>query len=189
MGRRYDHRIRNAIVRSGIPNLFSHLSIPPSTVRDWMRKGEAEVVTIDEFNLPQEKLTLRILELELQLKHAEAQAKLITKTVSILGFQIQYMRVPSGHTKEALINTIKDTARVIGLEACLDIVKLSRARFAAWIVRIKQCTLNDKNTCRRLSPTKLLLLKQDLFATLLQTKNIAILVSAHWLDMQNSNFV
>ena len=43
--KRYDHRLRNAIVESGDPNLFFNLNIPKSTIRDWLRKGKTEVVT------------------------------------------------------------------------------------------------------------------------------------------------
>ena len=46
-GRRtaYDHRLIQAIVETGNPDLFPELSIPDSTQKTWMRRGVAEVVS------------------------------------------------------------------------------------------------------------------------------------------------
>ena len=46
--RRYDHRIRQAIVASGTPRLFPHLRLPPSTARSWIRRGCPPVVSTTE---------------------------------------------------------------------------------------------------------------------------------------------
>ncbi|MCH9684533.1 MAG: DDE-type integrase/transposase/recombinase [Deltaproteobacteria bacterium] len=43
--RRYDHKIREAIVATGNPRLFPHLRIPPSTARTWIRRGCPPVVS------------------------------------------------------------------------------------------------------------------------------------------------
>jgi hypothetical protein len=43
--RTYDIRVRNAIARSGNPDLFPDLNIPRSTALQWIRKGAKEVVT------------------------------------------------------------------------------------------------------------------------------------------------
>ncbi len=156
MPRRYDHRVRNAIVRSGNPALFPELKIPPSTIRDWMRKGEANVVTSKEFDLSEDALISKVKTLESRLREGETRAKLITSTVSILGFQLQYVRVPSAQIKAMLIEVLRDAAVTLGLASCLETIKLSRARFSAWLARQKKCELEDKDTCGRLSPTTLL---------------------------------
>ena len=43
----YDHRIRNAIVASGDPNLFPDLDINRSTTRSWLRRGSKNIVSHD----------------------------------------------------------------------------------------------------------------------------------------------
>ncbi len=43
--RTYDIRLRNAIARSGDPDLFPDLSIPRSTALQWIRQGVKDVVT------------------------------------------------------------------------------------------------------------------------------------------------
>ena len=57
MPNRYDHRLRNAIVETGNVNLFPELSIPPSTARDWIRKGQANVITASEFECTQTEMS------------------------------------------------------------------------------------------------------------------------------------
>ena len=43
----YDHRIKEQIVRTGNAELFPELEIPRSTVLSWIRRGVAEVVSLD----------------------------------------------------------------------------------------------------------------------------------------------
>ena len=43
--RTYDIRVRNAVARSGDPDLFLDLHIPRSTALQWIREGVKEVVT------------------------------------------------------------------------------------------------------------------------------------------------
>jgi hypothetical protein len=43
--RTYDIRVRNAVARSGDPDLFLDLHIPRSTALQWIREGAKEVVT------------------------------------------------------------------------------------------------------------------------------------------------
>jgi len=47
--RTYDHRVRNAIARTGNPSLFPELNIPRTTAQQWIREGEKEVVTTHQF--------------------------------------------------------------------------------------------------------------------------------------------
>ena len=109
-----------------------------------------------EFDQSAKELIEEIRVLREQLTASAARSNLVTITVSILGFQLQYKRVPSGEMKQALIKTVKEAASVIGLDPCLDLIKLSKPRFSAWIARQKQCLLEGRNTCGKMSPTKLL---------------------------------
>jgi hypothetical protein len=51
MHQTYDPRLRNAIARSGNPNLFSKLSIPRTTVETRIRDGVKEFVTDPVFEI------------------------------------------------------------------------------------------------------------------------------------------
>ena len=48
----YDHRIRQAIVKTGDAELFPRLDIPDSTKRSWIKRGIAKVVTLEGRGLP-----------------------------------------------------------------------------------------------------------------------------------------
>jgi len=95
-------------------------------------------------------------ELKIRLARAEAKANLVTPSLTILGFQIQYVRLPSREVKEQLIELIQSAASIVPLSECLDTIKLSAARFRAWIRRQRKCELTDHASCPKLSPTKLL---------------------------------
>ena len=82
MPNRYDHRPRNAIVETGNPSLFPEWSIPPSTARDWIRKGKANIVTASEFERTQTELAGKVRELEIELASIKAKSALLQGTTS-----------------------------------------------------------------------------------------------------------
>ena len=72
--RTYDHRIRDAIVKSGNPNLFPQLKIPRSTIRAWIRRGERQVITLE----PPCDHSLRV-----HLSRVEAQLVILRQVVRL----------------------------------------------------------------------------------------------------------
>ena len=54
----YDHRIRQAIVKTGDADLFPALAIPDSTRRSWLSRGVATVVTLDDHDAEVVELSL-----------------------------------------------------------------------------------------------------------------------------------
>lgn len=118
--RRYDHRIRNMIVNSGNPNLFPSLRIPKSITRDWLRKGKADVVTLPELDLAYDDLLTELQNLKMQLTEAKTQSSLIMKTVKILGFEMQYRRLPKGAMNEQILESIRSATQVVPLLTCLS---------------------------------------------------------------------
>ena len=73
--RTYDHRIREAIVRTGNPKLFPQLNIPRSTARAWIRRGERDVVTLE----PTTEHALRV-----YLSKVEAQLVVLRQVMRLL---------------------------------------------------------------------------------------------------------
>jgi hypothetical protein len=144
------------VVKSGSVNSFAHLNIPKSRKRDWHRKGPVSVVSAPEFDLSNDELLFEIDRLKRELAEATAKSDLITTTVKTLGFQLQFKGVPSAEINSKIIRAVKIASVHIGLNTSLDLVKLSKARFSAWLTRQKRCSLEDRQTCGRLSPTRLL---------------------------------
>jgi hypothetical protein len=60
--RTYDIRVRNAVARSGDPDLFLDLHIPRSTALQWIREGVKEVVTHPSLGKPCDALIEKALE-------------------------------------------------------------------------------------------------------------------------------
>ena len=102
MPNRYDHRLRNTIVETGNVNLFPELSIPTSTARDWIRKGQAKVITASEFECTQTELAGKVRKLHKELACVKAKSELLQGTNSIFGFSVQYMRLKTAAAKESL---------------------------------------------------------------------------------------
>ena len=180
MGRGYDHRLRNAIVTSGDPRLFRDLGIPRSTIRDWMRKGPVNVVTSPIFAESDATLVAEIESMKVELAKAEAKAELVICSMKILGFQVQFTRVPTALAKTAIIDRINKAASILPLSTCLEVIGLSKARFHSWVSRARKCRLEDQKTCPRLTPTKILShevkrIKELLLDPLLQHFSIASL--------------
>ena len=99
----YDHWPRNATVETGNPNLFPELSIPQSTVRDWIRKGKTNEITASEFECTQTQLAGKVRELEIKLARMKAKSELLRGVTSIVGFSAQYLRLKMTAAKESIL--------------------------------------------------------------------------------------
>jgi hypothetical protein len=154
MSRTYDHRIREAIVRSGDPNLFPKLNIPRSTSRAWIRRGAREVVTLE----PLDDFTVRV-----QLSRVEAQNVVLRQVVRLLLALIRtsksplrdLSRLPDGTKKQTLLRVIDRARAGIPLAHALRVIGLSKSRYHAWAARQKRCSLDDRPSCPRSRPGRL----------------------------------
>ena len=72
--RAYDHRIKQAIIRTRNIDLFPELKIPKTTAKNWIHRGIIEVVTVDVFDLSHENLKLKCIDLETQSKALQAHS-------------------------------------------------------------------------------------------------------------------
>ena len=153
--RSYDHRLKQAVVLSGNPNLFPKLRIPRSTALGWIRRGVPEVVTADELDLDAAALLIQNQGLKRELDQAVAVRDLAGFTFKLFGLQIQYRRLPRADDKSLLLAAIAKTVHITGLQAALHAIGLSAARFAAWTRRERGCDLQDSKSCPKSRPTKL----------------------------------
>ena len=126
-----------------------------STLRQWQKNGVLEFFTLPQFEINDVQLIQENLKLAARVDAITAEKTLITKTITIFGFQIQYQRLPSAESKSEILAAIKGAASIIPLATCLELIGLSTARYRAWIKRQIKCLLLDQVSCPRISPTKL----------------------------------
>jgi len=153
--RRYDPRLKNLVAKSNDLSQFLALGIPVSTLRQWQKNGVLDFFTLPQFELSDAQLIQENLKLAARVDALVAEKTLITKTITIFGFQIQYQRLPSAEAKSEILAAIKGAASIIPLSTCLELIGLSTARYHAWIKRQIKCLLLDQVSCPRISPTKL----------------------------------
>ncbi len=153
--RRYDPRLKNLVAKSKDLSQFLALGIPVSTLRQWQKNGVLKFFTLPLFELNNVQLIQENLKLAARVEAIAAEKILITKTITIFGFQIQYQRLPSAESKSEILAAIKGAASIISLATCLELIGLSTARYHAWIKRQIKCLLLDQVSCPRISPTKL----------------------------------
>jgi len=126
---------------------FVKLGIPRSTVKDWIKKGLQSVITLPELKLAAPELVKENLSLKHKIDTLTARQDLVAKTLVILGFQIQFKRLPSETAKVEILSAIKSAAADISLAACLEVIGLSAARYHTWLKRQVKCLLQDQNSC------------------------------------------
>ena len=153
--RRYDHRLRNMIARSGSIDDFLNLNIPQSTLKSQIKNGPKEYITIDQFELTSEELSKENIALKKSLAEELTKNNLISKTIRIFGFQIQYKRLPRPESKKSILNVVAEATNILSLKICLDIIGLSTARYFSWKKRSVKCSLEDQPSCPRSSVQRL----------------------------------
>jgi len=82
----HDQRIKEQILRSRNPNLFSELRIPPSTERSRIQRGLGEVVSLDEHSEVEPLLREWIAMLESRVRMLSAVLRLTTVLLRVWRF-------------------------------------------------------------------------------------------------------
>jgi hypothetical protein len=131
--RRYDHRIKEQIIRASSPDLFPELEIPRSTAASWIRRGLAEVVSLDA-DAGVSELRTRVARLERRIAMLTAVLRLALALLRVSGFQLELARVADAAGKRRLMGAIERARRSMPLSAALRVLGLSSARYHAWSV-------------------------------------------------------
>jgi transposase InsO family protein len=153
--KQYDHRIRQAIVKTGDPDLFPRLAIPDSTRRSWLTRGVAEVVTLDGRDAEVVELHAKVARLEKKNAILAAVVRLLVTLVRVTGTTLADARLPSASAKRRVLYAIDHAGGAIGRDAALRILGLSPARVRGWSRRELLCTLEDAPPCPRSVPGRL----------------------------------
>jgi putative transposase len=153
--RAYDHRVKEQIIGSGNPDLLPALQIPRSTALSWIRRGLGEIVSLDPDNDGEPALRNRVAALERRVALLTAVLRLVLALLRTSGFTLELSRVPDATGKRRLLGAIDRARRDMPLSAALRVLRLSSARYHAWVRGEGGCTLDDRPSCPRSVPQRL----------------------------------
>jgi hypothetical protein len=142
--RTYDHRIREQIVRSGIQTCFR--SWRSRTALSWIRRGLGDVVSLDDEER-EPALRVRMVNLERRIAMLTAVLRLTLALLRASGYELERARVPDAATKRRLLSAIGRARKAMPLAAALRVLRLSSARYYAWVRAADACTLDDRPSC------------------------------------------
>ena len=74
--RRYDHRLRELVQRTGNLTIATDLGVPRSRARVWLRAAPTVVVSLDWADLPEPELRQEILKLQRRVRKLTALLRL-----------------------------------------------------------------------------------------------------------------
>ena len=155
-GRRaYDHRMRDLVAEERDPRLFHHLGVPRSTAVSWIRRGPRPVVTEDVLSLDHAELQAEVLALRRRIRFLPAVVRLAFLLVRLSGFRLDSQRIPDGETKRSILTAIASAQKAIPLGVALRVLRLPPARLHAWRKLAENCTLDDRSSCPRTTPSQL----------------------------------
>ena len=153
--RTYDHRVKAQIIATGNPNLFPELEIPLSTSLSWIRRGMADVVTLDDGFVAEAQLRDRIVKLEQRVAKLAAILGLVLALQRVLGFKRRLCRVPDAKGKRLLLGAVQRARKAMPLGWALRVVGLSASRYHEWAGSQASCLLDDRSSCPRSKPQRL----------------------------------
>ncbi len=150
--RKYDHRIREAIVESGDVSLFPGLRIPKSTRHTWVRRGLPKVVTAEDSGAELVELRIQVARLRKQIQVLIAILRLLLALVRSTGASLSGIRVPSAGAKARILRALEHAKPFLGHRAALRILGMRQARLREWTKAAAKCELDDAPPCPRSRP-------------------------------------
>jgi putative transposase len=113
------------------------------------------VVTAEVTNQDAAELRIRVLKLERRVQWLLAMVRLLFSLVHVTCVRLNDHRLPSGDAKRTLLRAVGRATQVLPLAVALRVVGLSPSRYHAWRRVQKTCSLDDRPSCPRSSPTQL----------------------------------
>ena len=152
--RRYDHRLRELVHRTGDVTIATDVGVPRSTARDWLRVTPQVVVSLAVTTLSEQDLHHEVLRLRRQVHKLAALLRLVLAVRRVSGFTLSCERLPDGRNKQRILRAIEQARTGMPLRGLLRVLDLSQSRFHAW-QRQDGCALDDQSSCPRTSPHRL----------------------------------
>jgi hypothetical protein len=168
--RTYDHRVRNAIAKSGNPSIFPELNISRTKAQQWIRESEKEIVTTHQLTKTESEMVIELENLKRELAQAKTKLALMSVALMVSGFRLQYIRIASADLKEELLDAVAKKIAVLSLKGALETIGLSMARYRSWSKREIQCRLSDEVSCPKLTPTKITTKDRRIIGSLVTSK-------------------
>ena len=152
--RRYDHRLRELVHRTGDVTIATAVGVPRSTARDWLRVAPQAVVSLAVTTLSEQDLQHEVRRLRRQVQKLAALLRLVLAVRRVFGFTLSCARLPDGRNKQRILRAIEQARTGMPLRGLLRVLDLSPSRFHAW-QRQDGCALDDQSSCPRTSPHRL----------------------------------
>ena len=153
--KRYDHRLRELVQRTGDLTVATDLGVPRSTAWGWLRTASTTTVSLDVVDLTEPELQEEILTLRRRVQKLAALLRLALVVLRVSGFTLEDERLPDGPDKLRIICAINQARACMPLRSVLRLLRLSPSRFHAWHRRDAVCGLDDRSSCPRISPHRL----------------------------------
>ena len=153
--RRYDHRLRHLVQRTGDVTVATDLGVPRSTARGWLGATPTVVVGLDVADLTEPELRQEILKLRRRVHKLTALLRLALALLRTSGFRLTGARLPDGRAKMRILRAVDRAREYLPLRAVLRFLRVSPSRFHAWRRRQRACALEDQSSCPRTSPSRL----------------------------------
>jgi putative transposase len=120
-----------------------------------IRRGVGEVVSLDRDDGNEPALRDRVAKLERRVAILTAVLRLVLALLRVSGFSLELSRVPDAAGKRRLLGAIERARRAMPLSAALRVLRLSSARYHAWVRADEVCRLDDRPSCPRSMPQRL----------------------------------
>src|SRR5262249_52600465 len=153
--RRYDHRLRNLVQRTGDVTVATDLGVPRSTARGWLIETPTVVVCLDVMELTELELRQEVLKLRRRVRKLTALLRLALALLQASRFRLTLARLPDGRDKLRILRAVDRAHEYLPLRALLRFLRVSPSRFHAWGRRQRACVLDDHSSCPRVSPSRL----------------------------------
>lgn len=161
--RSYDHRFRQAICETGDTRMFdSVVPIPRSTAKSWIRRGRANIVSLDEGEFEVVELRERVAKLARQIEKHRRTTRILVAVIRLQrtelntsGFSFENQRIPEAAAKARVVAAITHATTILPLVIVLRLLRLSSARFHAWMRAQTECGLADRSSCPKTFPSQL----------------------------------
>jgi hypothetical protein len=115
--RRYDHRLRELVQRTGDLTIATELVVPRSTARGWLLAAPAVIVSLELTNLAEAELRQEILKLQRRVEKLAALLRLALALLHTSGFRLSRARVPKEEDKLRILRAVDQARTCIPLRA------------------------------------------------------------------------
>jgi putative transposase len=113
------------------------------------------VVCLDGLDLTELELRQEVLKLRRRVRKLSALLRLALALLRTSGFRLTGERLPDGRAKTRILRAVDRARDYVPLRSVLRFLRLSPSRFHAWHRRQRVCTLDDRSSCPRTSPSRL----------------------------------